>query len=170
VRPDVCEIEDVDALLLPELLGLGGSHGLDFQGPGGEVALFDGVVEILLGMVGGLAGGFFLGDKLDALLGLHVELGIEPVTGLVDDLDSVADIPMHETISIWDTTVTHEDHDLVDRFGVLRKIVPEYGRVICRGQVGDRVSLLGVDEVRELGRVSKEEDGGVPSFPRRCGT
>jgi len=121
-------------------------------------------------MVGGLAGGFFLGDKLDALLGLHVELGIEPVTGLVDDLDSVADILMHETISIWDTTVTHEDHDLVDRFGVLRKIVPEYGRVICRGQVGDRVSLLGVDEVRELGWVSKEEDGGVPSFPRRCGT
>lgn len=45
---------------------------------------------------------------------------------------------------------------------VLREVVPEHVRVL---QVGLRVTLLGVDEVGELGRVADEEDGGVVEDP-----
>jgi hypothetical protein len=45
-------------------------------------------------------------------------------------------------------------HDLMDRLGVLREIVPEGGRVVITGQVGGGIALLSVNEVRELGRIS----------------
>ena len=51
------------------------------------------------------------------------------------------------------------------RLGVLRQIVPEHGRVVGASQVSFRVSLLGVNKVRKLGRVSQEEDGGVVGDP-----
>ena len=55
VRPDVGEIKDVDALLLPGFLGLLLSHRLDLHGPRGEVAVLDGVVEVFLTVVVGAA-------------------------------------------------------------------------------------------------------------------
>lgn len=61
--------------------------------------------------------------------------------------------------------ITHQDHDLMNRLRVLREVVPEVGRVIGTGQVSFRVSLLGVDKVRELCRVSQEEDGSVVGDP-----
>ena len=65
---------------------------------------------------------------------------------------------MHEAVSIRDTTVAHQDHDLMDRLWVLRKVIPEHGRVIGMGKMSRRITLLSVDEVRELGRVSQKED------------
>ena len=44
VRPHVREVEDVDLLLLPEIFGFPGAHGLHLQAPFGEVARLDGVV------------------------------------------------------------------------------------------------------------------------------
>jgi len=49
----------------------------------------------------------------------------------------------------------------VDGLGVLRKVVPEDGRVIGVGKMSGGVTLLCVDEVGELGGISQEEDGGV---------
>jgi len=65
---------------------------------------------------------------------------------------------MHEAVAVWDTTITHEDHDLMDSLGVLRQVIPEHGAVIGVCKVGGGVSLLGMDKVWELGRVSEEED------------
>jgi len=62
-------------------------------------------------------------------------------------------------------TVTHQEHELVNGLWVLRKVVPEGGRVLGTGQMCLRVSLLCVDEVWELGWVSKEEDRGVVVNP-----
>ena len=128
--PDVCQIENVDLVGFPELFGLLGGHGLDFERPFGEVALLDGLVEILLGVVGGVVGGIFLGDEFYALLGLHVELAVDPFAFLVDELDGMAEVAVHVSISVGDTTIAHEDHDLVDRLWVLGEVVPEHGRVI----------------------------------------
>lgn len=61
--------------------------------------------------------------------------------------------------------ITHENHNLVDRLRVLRKIIPEVGRVVGAGQMSFGVSLLSVDEVRELGRVSQEEHRRVVGDP-----
>lgn len=43
--------------------------------------------------------------------------------------------------------------------------MPEVGRVLGTGQVSLRISLLGVNEVRELGRVAQEEDWSVVEDP-----
>lgn len=51
LRPDVCKIKHVDALLLPQLLSLLGRHGLNLDRPLGELAALDGLVQVLLGMI-----------------------------------------------------------------------------------------------------------------------
>lgn len=68
---------------------------------------------------------------------------------------------MYEAVAIGDAPVTHEDRDLMDRFGVVVVVIPEHRRIIASAQVRRRVTLLGVDEVRELCGVSKEKDGCV---------
>lgn len=161
LRPDVGEVEDVDVLLFPDFLGFFGGHGLDFDGPSGKVALFDGFIKILLGVVGRVIGRVFLGDKLDTLHGLHVKLTINPVIVLVDKLDGVAEVAIHEAIAIWNTSITHQNHDLMDRFGVLGEIVPKGSAVISMGEMSGWVTLLRVNEMWELGRVSQEEDRGI---------
>lgn len=51
------------------------------------------------------------------------------------------------------------------RFGVFRKVLPEMGSVLRTSQVSLRVTLLGVDEVGELGRVTQEKDWSVIEDP-----
>ena len=68
--------------------------------------------------------------------------------------------------TLGDTSITHEDHDLMDRLWVLRQVVPEHGRVIITGQVRGGISLLGVDKVWELqvsvGFMELKIEGGTP--------
>ena len=42
--PDVGQVEDVDFLLLPQILGLLGGHDLGFEGPLREVTFLDGLI------------------------------------------------------------------------------------------------------------------------------
>jgi hypothetical protein len=159
--PDVGQVEDVNLLLLPKVLGLLGSHGLNHDIPSRELAVLNGVVQILLVSVGGIVGRLLLGDETSTLLGLEVNLGVDPLALLVDKLHRVTKVAVHLAPILGDTTVTHKDHDLVDGLGVLRKVIPEHGRVVGVGQVGGGITLLCVDKERELGGVSKEEDGRV---------
>jgi hypothetical protein len=57
-------------------------------------------------------------------------------------------------VSVWDAAIGEEDHHLMDRLGVLGEVVPERVRIL---QMSLRITLLGVNEVWELGRVTKEE-------------
>ena len=172
LRPNVRKIKYVDFLLLPELLSFLWSHRLEHHIPSWIVTLLDGVVEILLCEVWRIVCGILLGDESSALLALHVHLGIHPLTLLVDELKGVACVAMHLSPTLWNTTVTHEDHDLVDRLWILRKVVPEHGGIIRMGHVRSRVALLSVDEVRELGGIPQEEDWSVVGnhvpVPLRC--
>jgi hypothetical protein len=159
--PNVGQVEDVDALLFPELLGLLGGHGLPADVPTRVILALNGIVKVLLRVVGAVVGGILLGDEGSALLALHVHLAVNPVAILVDKLQCVAGIAVHLAPAVRDTTVTHENHDLVDRLWVLGEVVPEDSGVIGVGKVSLRVAFLGVDEVRELGWVAQEENGGV---------
>lgn len=161
LRPDVGQVEDVDLLLLPELLGLLRGHGLEADVPAGVVTSLNRIEQILLGVVRAVVGRVLLCDKRVALLALHVHLCVDPVAVLVDELESVAGVTVHLAPAVGDTAVTHKDHDLVDGLGVLRQVVPEVGRVVAVRKIGLGVALLGVNEVRELGRVAQEENGSV---------
>jgi hypothetical protein len=99
---------------------------------------------------------------LETAIATNMDLGIDERTVLFDEFISVARVAMLMVITIRGSTIGKEDHDLVDRLGVLREVIPEH---VCILQVGLRVPLLGVDEVGELGRVPNEEHRGVVEDP-----
>lgn len=70
-------------------------------------------------------------------------------------------ISMHTAPAIRNTTIAKGIHDLVDRLGVLAEVLPKVGRIITAAKMARGVSLLGVDQVRKLGRISNEKDGRV---------
>src|SRR5580698_10055433 len=59
-----------------------------------------------------------------------------------------------------DSTIAHDNGDLVQRLG---KIRPEVPVAICTAHAGSRIALDGVVEVGELERITNEKDGGVVS-------
>ena len=159
--PDVGQVEDVDLLLLPQFFGFFGRHGLPGDGPRRVFLALDGVVQVFLGEVRGVVCGVFLSDELGALVGFHVHLCVNPIARLVDKLHGVPAVAVHEAVTLRNPTVAHQNHDLVNRLGVLGEVIPEHGRIISTAQMGGGMSLLGVDEVRELGWIAQEEDGSV---------
>lgn len=80
-------------------------------------------------------------------------MSVNELSGGIDELVSVSRVSVLESVTIWYSSISKEDHDLVERFGVLTEVIPE--RIVVL-EVGLRISLLSVDEVGELGGVSKE--------------
>jgi hypothetical protein len=70
-------------------------------------------------------------------------------------------VSVHVSVAGRDPSIGHEDHNLMNRLWVLRKVVPEGSRVVVPRQMRSWITLLGVNEVRELCWVTQEEDGGV---------
>lgn len=133
MRPDLCDIEWVEAVLL----GILGFHDLDIDGPGWIVASLDGIEEIAGGIVGIRAGEplSLIGlEVLDTLVTLEVPLDVLEVALVVNELESVRRVTVHETVAIGGTTVGEEDGDLVDRFGDKRQEIPE-----CIYLAGDKL-------------------------------
>ena len=95
---------------------------------------------------------------LDALLRDEVELHPEALVRGVDEAEGVAAEAVHVAIGERDAAIAHDDRDLVQRLG---QRGPEVPVVLRAAQVGARVALHGVVEVRELERVAQEEDRRV---------
>lgn len=143
--------------------GVGLRHDLDLEAPGGAFTGLDVVEEFASGEVGVLALhllGLFGAHVLDAGVGLEVELDVEDLTLGVDPTEGVTAVSVHVAVSVRGTTIGEEDADLVSTLGGQTPEIPGHVAVLA---VGLGVSLLGVDEVRELDGVSNEEDGGVVS-------
>lgn len=161
VRPDLGEVKDGPL----ELLSLLGGADLDVTSPRGERATLDGVEEVFLGVVGvgsGESDSLVIGEVLDALVGLHVDLDVVERAILLDPLVGVAGVTVHLSVVSGSTSVGEEDHDLVATLLVVGNVVPHHSGVL---EVGLGVSLLSVDENGELGGVSDEKDGGVVVDP-----
>ena len=58
-------------------------------------------------------------------MGDQVELEVDSVAVLVDELNSVAEVTVHEAVAVWDAAVAHEDYNLMDGLWVLGEVVPE---------------------------------------------
>lgn len=70
----------------------------------------------------------------------------------------MATIAMHLAVAIWNTTVTHENHELMNRLWVLRSIVPESSRIISVCKMCGWMALLRVDEMWEFGWIPQKEN------------
>src|SRR5690242_2344370 len=143
--PDVCQVEHIDLLLLPQLLGLLGSHGLNADVPAWIFTLLDSLVQVLRRIVRRVVGRIFLGNEAGALLRFEVKLHIHPFSLGIDQLESMATVAVHLAVTIWNTAVAKQNHELVNGFRVLRCIVPEICRIIGVSQMSRRIAFLGVD-------------------------
>lgn len=115
-----------------------------------SLSLFNRLVQILLSIISRLFRRLVASEILDSLVGNQVELSEYPITILVYQFKRVAVVAVHESPAGGDTSVTHENHYLMDRLGVLREIVPKVGTVVITSEVGGGIALLGVDKVGEL--------------------
>src|SRR5690606_33711572 len=157
LRPDLGQIERMKAIGSSLFLG----HDLHVHGPAREVTVLDRLVQVPLrafAVIGHDGGCFRVGQILDALLGLEVEL--DPVALLVgtDEAVGVRTEQVHMTVACGNTPVTHHVGDLVQRFG---QAGPEVPVVVGTAHVGARVAFYRVVQVREFQRIAEEEDRGV---------
>ena len=98
--------------------------------------------------------GLGVGEVLDALVGLEVELHPHALVVLVDQAERVAAEAVHGR----DAAVGHDDGHLVQRLG---QAGPEVPVALRRVHVGVRIALHHVVEVDELLGIAQEEDGRV---------
>jgi len=110
--PDAPLTEHVDALFLEQLLRLLLAHGLNLHGPAGVLFPVDSLDQILGRVIGRDGGGLFRGEGLDSLVREQVELGVNPLAFLVDEFQGVSVVPVHVSVTIGDTSITEQDHDL----------------------------------------------------------
>ena len=101
-----------------------------------------------------MASAFGVGQVLDALLRLEVELDPVALVLRVDEAEGVAGEAVHVAVGGRNAAVAHDDGDLVQRFG---QRGPEVPVVLRAAQVGARVALDRVVEVGELERIAQEE-------------
>merc|ERR1719234_2661959 len=157
VGPDLGQVEGVE---LP-VFSLFKGHHLNIHGPGGEVPVGDRVVKIPNSVIRILLGHFISlmpVKSLDALVSLPVELAVDRLIVIVHHLECVRTVSIHESVAIGGSAVRKQEGDLVSGHGHEGDEVPEHVGVL---EVGNRVPLLGVDEVGEEYGVPDEEDGGV---------
>ena len=159
VRPDLGDVVDIESVFS----GVSDRHDLDEPGPGWEVSVLDVVEEVHGGEVLGPhahLSGLLVGEVLDALVGLEVVLDEVGLTLGVHPFEGVGSVSIHVSVSVWGSTVGHEDSDLVEGF---RGVGPEVPCHLWGLDTGLWVSLLGVDEVWEFDWILDEEDWGIVS-------
>lgn len=103
---------------------------------------------------------FLGGEVLNSLVSLEVVFDVVDITLVVNPLESVRAISIHESVAIRSTSVREQDCDLMKS---LWGVLPEVENHIWISQVGCWVSLLAVNEIWELHGIINEEDWGVVS-------
>lgn len=136
-------------------------HDLDKPVPGGGASVQQGLVQVTGGeilVLHSLLGGFGVSEVLDPLCGLEVVLNQECLSFSIDPLEGMRAVAIHVTVPVRGASVREQDHDLV--LG-LRRVAPEVKGGVWVLNAGLGVTLLRVDEVRELNRILDEEHRGV---------
>lgn len=157
VGPNFCDIIDIEAIFV----SISDGHDLNFHRPGWEVSISDSVVEIVGSKVlvfNAHFGSFCGSPVLNSLVGLEVLLNQECFAIFVDKFESVGRVSVHVGVSDGVSTLRHQNSYLMESLRAVRPEVPLHVGVVS---VSNGVSLLGVDEVRELDGVLDKEHGSV---------
>jgi hypothetical protein len=157
VGPDLGNIVDIESVVC----GVSDGHDLNLEGPWREITISNSIMEVVGGkiLIFNWHGGSFGGSPvLNSLVSLEMFFDEEGFSIFIDPFESVGRITIHVGVTNGVSTLGHEDSDLMESLGTVRPEIPLHVGVVG---VGDRVSFLGVDEVRELNRVLNEKDGSV---------
>jgi hypothetical protein len=154
--PDLGDVEGVEAEFV--WVCFFGLHDLDFGGPFDFLAGFDGFPELLLGVVGVLAGdadGFGLGELFLAVLGDEVVFDPDELAVLVYPFEGVAAVAVLVDPAVGCAVVGEEHQTSVVAFGCQAEKVES--RIVVEEEVLG-VAGLGANDVRTLDWVAAEED------------
>ena len=162
MRPHLGDVPRIKAIAY----GLGLSHALDINRPRWEISCGDSSEQVPRGIIGvsGYKFNGLLSSKIpDALVRLEVPFDIAHLAPLVDQLERVARVAVHVSISLIDgsllyirsSTVGEQDGNLMNGLWHQAQKIPKGIWVL---QVGLRVSFLGVNKVGKLARVPDEKN------------
>ena len=138
-------------------------HDLNVQSPRWEVAILDSVEQVHSGVILGFHAHLcclLVCKVLDSLVSLEVVLNKECFAGGVDPLEGMGTVSIHVSVTIWRSTIRHEDGNLMKGLWRVRPEVPGH---LSRLHTRLWVSLLAVDEVWELDWIFDEENRSVVS-------
>jgi hypothetical protein len=99
-----------------------------------------------------------VGEVLDTLVALQVELDPVSFVASVDETEGVTSESMHVAVGIGNTTVAHDDRNLVQG---LRQRRPKIPVVLRTPHVRPWIPLDGVVQVGEFEGIPEKEDGSV---------
>ena len=163
MRPDLCHVEDV---------GRGSSNvvwmnGLHIHIPRGEVARFDGALEIHkvpVGLGSRQFSAFGVGEVMDALIRdeVNANIMIRPIE--FGEFVGVAAVSVHVAYRRWKPSVAEEEHQGMDTFLVINVKVPKHVSIGC---IGARVPFVASVHGREFDGIANEEDR-LERELRRC--
>lgn len=159
VWPDLGNIEDIESVVLSILFW----HNLYVPCPRWEVLGSNGIVKIRGGEILILEGHLVLlssSEVLDTLVSFEMVFDKVDISLFVNPLEGMGTISIHESVTIWGSSVREQYCDLVKS---LWGVLPEIKNHIWISQVSGWVSLLGVKEVWELNWVIDEEDWSIVS-------
>lgn len=150
VGPDLGDIKDIPAILGCIFL----LHHLEVHGPAGEIALGDGIEQVLdvAVRVGAIEmNGFIIRVIFDSLIGLEVPLHKVCNTLSIDEFQRVGRETIHVAERVRRAAVREQNSHLMQRLGREGEKVPEGIRIL---KVCLRVTLLGVNEIGKFERVT----------------
>ena len=159
VWPDLSDIVDIKSVGISILFW----HDLSIPSPGWEISLLNCSKEIsgreVLVLLSHLSR-LLSSEAFDTLVSLIVVLDEEGLSLSVHPLESMGSISIHVAVSVWSSTVRHENGDLMESLWGERPEVPGHVGVLNSSLW---VSLLAMDEVWELHWIFDEEDWCVVS-------
>src|ERR1700730_7076892 len=123
VRPHLGQVERMDVIGVRILF----VHDLDIELPPGKFAPLDGLVKVplmALTITRDDRSRLSVRQVLNALLGVEGKLHPKSLVLGVDEAIGVAPEPMHMAERLRDSPITHDDCNLVQRFGQVRPKVP----------------------------------------------
>ena len=82
-------------------------------------------------------------ERLEAAICADVDLDVVPIALLVHELEGVAGVTVHLVVTIGRSTVGEQDHNLVNRLGVLREVVLQ-----IMTMVSERLAWIAVARAR----------------------
>ncbi len=151
--PDFAEIKGI----VRQVFRLFFRHDLHVEGPAGEISLLNTLVKVTLVAFPVLAYnrlGLLIGQVLNALLGLQVEL--DPISFVlgVDKAEGVAAEAMHMAVAGGYTPIAHDDGNLMESLGQRR---PEIPVVQGAAHIVAGIAFYSVVKVGKLERIAQEE-------------
>ncbi len=153
VRPNLCEVKWIPTECMCLCIG----HDLNTHTPLWKISRGDRLEQVALMTLSVFTDQFrrfFIGEILDALLGLEMKLAPDAFTRTIDERIGVAAIPIHIAKARRNAAVTKQNRHLVQTLWTLRPEVPLHVHV---AHVGLGMSLLCVDEVLKLVRIANEK-------------